>query len=62
MALGSGGYVSTSRCTTCDGDNVYKYSCYCCASDVCAWASIDLSRLISLFNGGIAILTPEIDN
>lgn len=42
---GSGGYVSTSKCTNCSG-NVNSYSCYCCASDAWTWASIDLSRLV----------------
>lgn len=45
LFVGSGGYVSTSKCTNCTG-TVNSYSCYCCAADVWAWASIDLSRLI----------------
>lgn len=45
ISHGSGGYVSTSHCTSCNG-TANDYSCYCYAPDVWAWASIDLSRFI----------------
>ncbi|KAI7773968.1 hypothetical protein LA080_009514 [Diaporthe eres] len=42
-----GGYVSTSNCTNCTG-TVNDYSCYCRASHVWTWASIDLTTFIGV--------------
>lgn len=55
VAHQGGGYVSTSNCTDCNGDDVYNYSCNCYACGVWTLAHIDLTTFIGVneTNGAI---------